>query len=86
MCVISTTLTKTGGGGASWFVANISTSDQHCFNVVVERYNVDPTLKMKKKTDVEFSTLHNVDTMSVSNVETMLIQLYLHVASTWPQH
>ena len=54
--------------------ANISMSDQRCFNVVDQRWNnVDPTLKIKKKSDVGFSTLHNVDTASLSDVEATLI-------------
>ena len=31
------------------------------------------------------TTLHNVDTMLVSDVETTLIQVYLGVVSTWSQ-
>ena len=40
----------------------------------------------ERKPDVRFSTFHNVDTTSVSDVETALIQLHLDVVSTSRQH
>ena len=47
------------------YPANISISDQFYSNV-------DPTLKIKTKSDVGFSTLHNVDTTTDADVETTL--------------
>ena len=85
--------------GPRWgdFPANISTSDQRCFNVVDQRWNnVDPTLKMKQNPTSDFqrrTTLiqrrcptlkqrwNNVET-TLHNVGTMLIQRSLHLAST----
>ena len=62
--------------------ANISTSDQRCFNVVDQHwFNV----KNETKSDVGFLKLHNVDTTSVSDFETTLMQLYPNFVSTWHQ-
>ena len=51
-------------------------SDQRCFNIKDHRSNnIDPTLRMKKiKSEIGFSTLHNIDTVLVPSVETMLNQ------------
>ena len=55
-----------------FYPANISTSDQRCFNVINQRWNnSDP-----------HSTLYNVDTTWVSDVETTLGQGYFNVFST----
>ena len=66
--------------------ANISTSDQRCFNVVDQRWS---NVGNQTKSDVGFSTLHNVDTTSVSNVEitskqrcTPLVQCWYNFVST----
>ena len=41
--------------GASTYPANISTSDQHCLNVMDQRWNnVDPALKMKQNPTKDF--------------------------------
>ena len=53
--------------------ANISTSDQRCFNVVDQRWS---DVENETKSDVGFSTLHNVDTTSVPDVETTWKQRY----------
>ena len=51
--------------------------DQRCLKVLYQRLNnVDPTLKMK------LSTLHNVDTSSVFDVETTLKQRWYNFIST----
>ena len=48
-------------------------SDQRRFSIVDHRPNyVDSTLKMKEISKVRFSTLHNIDTMSVSSIEATL--------------
>ena len=58
-----------------YYPANISTSDQGCFNVVDHRSNnFDPTLKMKQISEVGFLTLNKIDTMWVSSVEATLNQ------------
>ena len=62
--------------------ANIWTSDQRCFNVEIRWSDVEDATKP----DVGFLTLHNVDTTSLSDVETTLTQRYLDVVSKWPQH
>ena len=69
--------------------ANISMSDQRCFNVVDQRWNnVDSTLKMKQNPMSDFqrrTTLiqrrNNVET-AFHNVGTMLIQRCFYLAST----
>ena len=53
------------------YPANISTSDQRCFNVVDQRWS---DVENETKSDVGFSTLHKVDATSVSDVETTLKQ------------
>ena len=80
-----------------YYPANISTSDQGCFNVVDHRSNnFDPTLKMKQISEVGFLTLNKIDTMWVSSVEATLnqrcttsmepffnvVQFYFNVVST----
>ena len=58
-----------------YYPANISTSDQGCFNVVDHRSNnFDPTLKMKQIPEVGFLTLNKIDIMWASSVETTLNQ------------
>ena len=47
--------------------ANISTLDQCCFNIVDQN---------KTKSDLGFSTFHNVNTTSVLDVEKTLEQRY----------
>ena len=54
--------------------ANISTSDQRFSDIENET-----------ESDVGFSMLYNVDTTSVPDIETTLIQLYLDVVSTCSQ-
>ena len=64
------------------FPANISTSDQRCFNVVDQRWNnVDPTLKMKQNLTSDFqryTTLIQRQSLTLKqrwyNVDTTLFQ------------
>ena len=59
---------------SSYFPANISTSDQRCFNVVDQRWNnVDPTLKLKQNPKWFFQRC------------TTLIQRCINIVSTQPQ-
>ena len=73
--------------------ANISTSDQRCFEVVDQRWNnVDPTLKMKQNPMSDFQLAqrwYNVSAWHWNNVETTLhnvgttmIQRCFNLAST----
>ena len=66
--------------------ANISTSDQGCFNAVAQRWdNVDPTLKMKQYPTLDFQRCkhwYNVVVRRWNNVVTTLIQLCSNLSST----
>ena len=63
--------------------ANISTSDQRCFNVADPRWNnIASGVENETKSDVWFSTLHGVDTKSVFDVETTLKQRWYNFIST----
>ena len=66
------------------YPAKISTSYKLGFNVADQPWNNDDENETKSKSDIGFSTLHNVDTtsVSVSDVEATFIQRYLNVVST----
>ena len=67
------------------YLANISTSDQSCFNVVNQRWNnVDPTLKMKQNPTLDFqrctTLIQHQCPRRWNNVETTLhnVEITLH--------
>ena len=66
----------------TYIPANVSTSDQSCFNVVDQRWNdVDPTLKMKQNLTSDFQRWYNV---SVRRCTTRInvAQLWYNIVST----
>ena len=64
------------------FPANISTSDQRCFNVVDQRWKWN---KIRRRIFNVAQRWYNVGVRRWNNVETTLIQLYLNFVPTWPQ-
>ena len=65
------------------YPAKISTSYKLGFNVADQPWNKDDQNETKSKSDIGFSTLHNVDitSVSVADVEATFIR-YLNVVST----
>ena len=58
--------------------ANISTLDQHCRSTLKQRW---PNVENEAKSDVGFSTLHNVDTTLIQrcfNLALMLVKAILN--------
>ena len=71
----------------SKFAANLSPSDQRCFNVVDQRWNnVDPTLKMKRNPTSDFqrcTTLMQRQCPTLKQRQNNITQRQSNVAQRW---